>query len=156
VINGRKWFTTNGSRADFLIVMAVTDPEAEPHRRASMFIVDADTPGVRILRDVPTMEHPHPSVGRRGHAATEILYENVRVPREALLGAEGDGFKIAQQRLGPGRIHHCMRWLGVCRRALDMMCERALDRRAHGGVLADKQTVRTGSRIRPPRCRPPA
>jgi acyl-CoA dehydrogenase len=141
LINGRKWFTTNGSRADFLIVMAVTDPEADPHRRASMFLVDAEAPGVKILRDVPTMESPGTRQGAGDHAATEILYEDVRVPQEALLGAEGDGFKIAQQRLGPGRIHHCMRWLGVCRRAFDMMCERALDRRAHGGLLADKQTV---------------
>jgi acyl-CoA dehydrogenase len=141
LINGRKWFTTNGSRADFLIVMAVTDPRAEPHRRASMFIVDADARGVTVVRDVPTMENPYPEPGPAGHAATEINYENVRVAREALLGPEGEGFLIAQHRLGPGRIHHCMRWLGVCRRAFDMMCERALHRRAHGGVLADKQTI---------------
>jgi acyl-CoA dehydrogenase len=141
VLNGRKWFTTNGSRADFLIVMAVTDPEAAPHRRASMFVLGADTPGVRIVRDVPTMENPDAARGAGDHAATEILYENARVPRDALLGGPGDGFKIAQQRLGPGRIHHCMRWLGVCQRAFDMMCERAIYRRAHGGFLADKQTI---------------
>ena len=111
VINGQKWFSSNGSIADFLIVMAVTDPEARPHQRASMLIVDADTPGVKILRDVPTMEHPWDSFGRYGNHA-EIAYEDVRVPAEALLGAQGAGFLIAHQRLYPGRIHHCMRWLG--------------------------------------------
>jgi acyl-CoA dehydrogenase len=140
VINGHKWFSTNGSIADFLIVMAVTDPQARPHRRASMFIVPADTPGVRIVRDVPTMEHPAESFGRLGNHA-EILYEDVRVPADALLGEAGAGFLIAQQRLGPGRIHHCMRWLGVSRRAFDMLCERALYREADGGPLAAKQTV---------------
>jgi acyl-CoA dehydrogenase len=140
VINGRKWFSSNGSIADFLIVMAVTDPDAHRYQRASMFIVPVDTPGVRILRDVPTMEHPYERFGAYGGHA-EIEYENVRVPRDALLGARGAGFLIAQQRLGPGRIHHCMRWLGVSRRAFDMLCERALSRYSHGSLLADKQTV---------------
>ncbi len=140
VINGRKWFSTNGSIADFLIVMAVTDPDARSHQRASMFIVDADTPGVTIMRDVPTMEHPWESFGRYGNHA-EIAYENVRVPAQALLGAQGAGFLIAQQRLYPGRIHHCMRWLGVAGRAFDMLCERALYREVHGGVLAKQQTI---------------
>jgi acyl-CoA dehydrogenase len=140
VINGRKWFSSNASIADFLIVMAVTDPGARPHQRASMFVVDVDTPGVNILRDVPTMEHPHESFGKYGNHA-EIVYEDVRVPGAALLGAEGAGFLISQQRLYPGRIHHCMRWLGVSRRAFDMLCERALYREAHGSVLAQKQTV---------------
>jgi len=140
VINGHKWFSTNASVADFLIVMAVTDPEAHRYQRASMFIVPVDTPGVRILRDVPTMEHPYERYGAYGGHA-EILYEDVRVPKDALLGARGAGFLIAQQRLGPGRIHHCMRWLGVSRRAFDMLCERALTRYSHGSVLADKQTV---------------
>jgi acyl-CoA dehydrogenase len=139
-INGHKWFSTNGSIADFLIVMAVTDPEARPHQRASMFIVDADTPGVEIVRDIATMEHPWESWGRYGNHA-EIRYENVRVPREALLGSEGAGFLIAQQRLYPGRIHHCMRWLGVARRAFDMLCERSLYRYAHGSTLSKHQTV---------------
>jgi acyl-CoA dehydrogenase len=142
VISGHKWFTSNGSIADFLIVMAVTDPDARPHRRASMFIVDADTPGVRIVRDVATMEHPWESFGRYGNHA-EVLYEDVRVPADALLGPEGAGFLIAQQRLYPGRIHHCMRWLGVARRAFDMLCERSLYRYAHGGVLSSHQTVQT-------------
>jgi acyl-CoA dehydrogenase len=120
--------------------MAVTDPDAHRYQRASMFIVPVDTPGVRILRDVPTMEHPYERYGAYGGHA-EILYEDVRVPKDALLGARGAGFLIAQQRLGPGRIHHCMRWLGVSRRAFDMLCERALTRYAHGSLLADKQTV---------------
>lgn len=140
VLDGRKWYTTHGSIADFLIVMAVTDPDARPHQRASMFLVDVDTPGVNVLRDIPTMEHPVESYGEYGNHA-EIEYEHVRLPAEALLGGVGEGFLIAQQRLGPGRIHHCMRWLGVSRRAFDMLCERSLYREAHGGVLATKQTV---------------
>jgi acyl-CoA dehydrogenase len=140
VIDGHKWFTSNGSIADFLIVMAVTDPDARPHQRASMFIVPADTPGVRILRDVATMEHPADEFGKLGGHA-EIRYESVRVPVASRLGGEGEGFLIAQHRLGPGRIHHCMRWLGVSARAFDMLCERAVSRVAHGGPLADKQTV---------------
>ncbi len=140
VINGRKWYTSNGSIADFLIVMAVTDPEARSHQRASMFIVDADTPGVEIVRDVATMEHPEETFGRYGNHA-EIVYDNVRVPAEALLGAQGAGFLIAQQRLYPGRIHHCMRWLGVARRAFDMLCERATYRVAHGSTLGKHGTV---------------
>jgi acyl-CoA dehydrogenase len=140
VINGHKWFSSNGSIADFLIVMAVTDPDARPHQRASMFVVDADTPGVQILRDVATMEHPWESFGRYGNHA-EIVYEDVRVPESAILGAQGAGFLIAQQRLYPGRIHHCMRWLGVARRAFDMLCERSLYRYAHGSVLAQHETI---------------
>jgi acyl-CoA dehydrogenase len=140
VINGHKWFSSNASIADFLIVMAVTDPEARRYQRASMIIVPTDTPGVNILRDIPTMEHPQGGFGRYGGHA-EILYEDVRVPQENLLGARGQGFLIAQQRLGPGRIHHCMRWLGVCRRAFDMLCERSLTRYTHGSLLAEKQTI---------------
>jgi acyl-CoA dehydrogenase len=140
VISGRKWFSSNGSIADFLIVMAVTDPDAHRYQRASMFIVPADTPGVQIVRDVPTMEHPYERQGVYGGHA-EIVYDDVRVGPEALLGARGAGFLIAQQRLGPGRIHHCMRWLGVSRRAFDMLCERAQSRYSHGSLLADKQTV---------------
>src|SRR3954468_7243764 len=140
VINGHKWFSSNASVADFLIVMAVTDPEAQAYQRASMLIVPADTPGVTIVRDIPTMEHPYEHYGRIG-GHSEILYEDVRVPKDALLGPRGAGFLIAQQRLGPGRIHHCMRWLGVSRRAFDMLCERAQSRYSHGSLLADKQTV---------------
>src|SRR3954447_4389604 len=140
VLDGRKWFSSNGSIADFLIVMAVTDPDARGSQRASMFIVPRDTPGVEIVRDVPTMEHPWEQFGAYG-GHSEILYENVRLPPEALLGGVGDGFMLAQHRLGPGRIHHCMRWLGVAGRAFDMLCERALSRYAFGSVLSDKQTV---------------
>ncbi len=140
VIDGHKWFSTNASVADFLIVMAITDPDAKPHQRASMILVPAATPGVQIVRDVATMEHPDAAFGRLGGHA-EILYEDVRVPYENLLGARGAGFALAQGRLVPGRIHHCMRWLGVARRAFDMLCERATYRYAHGSVLADKQTV---------------
>jgi acyl-CoA dehydrogenase len=140
VINGRKWFSSNGSIADFLIVMAVTDPDARPHQRASMLIVDVDTPGVEIVRDVATMEHPIDSFGKYGNHA-EIAYDNVRVPASALLGAQGAGFLISQQRLYPGRIHHCMRWLGVAARAFDMLCERSLYREVQGVPLAKKQTV---------------
>jgi acyl-CoA dehydrogenase len=140
VINGLKWFTTNGSVADFLIVMAVTDPDEQPHRRASMFVIDARSPGVSVLRDVPTMAHPFDADGLLdGHS--EIRYDDVRVPADALLGDEGDGFLIAQKRLGPGRIHHCMRWLGVCRRAFDMLCERATYRQSHGTALSGHQTI---------------
>ncbi|MDA0168770.1 acyl-CoA dehydrogenase family protein [Solirubrobacter taibaiensis] len=140
VINGHKWFSTNGSIADFLIVMVVTDPDARPHQRASMFLVDVDTPGVNIIRDVATMEHPAETFGVYGNHA-EIRYEDVRVPADALIGGEGEGFLIAQHRLGPGRIHHAMRWLGVSRRAFDALCERAVSRHAFGSVLADKQSI---------------
>jgi acyl-CoA dehydrogenase len=140
VIDGHKWFSTNGSIADFLIVMAVTDPDARPHQRASMFLVDVDTPGVNIIRDVATMEHPAQTFGVYGNHA-EIRYEDVRIPADALIGGEGEGFLIAQHRLGPGRIHHAMRWLGVSRRAFDALCERAVSRHAFGSVLADKQSI---------------
>jgi acyl-CoA dehydrogenase len=105
-----------------------------------MIIVPTDTPGVNILRDVPTMEHPVERTGAPGGHA-EIRYENVRVPYDNLVGNVGDGFLLAQKRLGPGRIHHCMRWLGQSRRAFDMLCERAVSRYVHGSPLSDKQMV---------------
>ena len=120
--------------------MVVTDPEARRYQKASMVIVPVDTPGVQILRDIPTMEHPGEHYGRLG-GHSEIVYENVRVPKENLLGPQGAGFLIAQHRLGPGRIHHCMRWLGVSQRAFDMLCERAVSRYAHGSLLSEKQTI---------------
>lgn len=140
VINGHKWFTSNGSVADFLIVMCVTNPDVHPYAGCSMIIVDADTPGVEILRDISTMEDPTPHFGKYG-GHSEIVYRDVRVPVGNLVGREGDGFRLAQMRLGPGRIHHCMRWLGQSQRAFDMLCERAVSRKAHGGLLSDKQMV---------------
>jgi acyl-CoA dehydrogenase len=140
VINGHKWFTSNGSVADFFIVMAVTNPDGPSRRRASMFVVPADTPGVNVLRDVPTMEEPTEHHGWPG-GHSEILYNDVKVPMANLIGNEGDGFLLAQQRLGPGRIHHCMRWLGQSKRAFDMLCERARSRYTHGSMLSDKQMI---------------
>ena len=140
VIDGRKWYTTNGSVADFFIVMAVTNPDVHPYQGSSMIIVPADTPGVTILRDVGSMDDPTVVYGKFGNHA-EILYESVRVPYENLIGDEGAGFTLAQARLGPGRIHHCMRWLGQSQRAFDAMCERALSRFTHKSLLAEKQTV---------------
>jgi len=140
VINGTKWFTTNGSVADFLIVMAVTNPDIHPYQGSSMIIVPVDTPGVDIVRDVATMEDPGTAYGKFGNHA-EIVYRDVRVPVANLVGREGEGFVLAQHRLGPGRIHHCMRWLGQSQRAFDMLCERSVSRYAHGSLLAEKQSV---------------
>jgi acyl-CoA dehydrogenase len=140
VINGHKWFTTNGSVADFLVVMCVTNPDVHPYQGCSMIIVPTSTPGVHIVRDVPTMEHPAEHFGVYG-GHSEILYQDVRVPAENLVGEEGQGFLLAQKRLGPGRIHHAMRWLGQSRRAFDMLCERAVSRFASGSMLSDKQMV---------------
>jgi len=138
VIDGRKWFTTGADGAAFAIVMAITAPEAEPHRRASMLIVPTSTPGFRLVRNISIFGHA--GGGADSHA--EIAYENCRVPVENLLGPAHAGFAIAQERLGPGRIHHCMRWLGICERALAMMCRRALARElSPGEMLADKQVV---------------
>ncbi|MGH9006849.1 MAG: acyl-CoA dehydrogenase family protein, partial [Acidimicrobiales bacterium] len=131
VLNGHKWFTSNGSVADFLIVMAVTNPDVHPYQGSSMILVPVGTPGVDIVRDVATMEDPDSPFGAFGNHA-EIYYRDVRVPAGNLIGREGSGFTLAQQRLGPGRIHHCMRWLGQMQRAFDLMCKRALDRVAFG------------------------
>ena len=140
VINGRKWYTSNGSVADILIVMAVTNPDVHPYQGSSMFVVPVGTRGVTIVRDVGSMDDPSVTYGRFGNHA-EVTYEDVRVPADHLVGPEGGGFALAQARLGPGRIHHCMRWLGQSQRAFDMMCERALSRYAHGSLLSEKQTV---------------
>src|SRR3954468_7944690 len=152
IINGRKWFSSNASIADFLIVMAVTDPDARPHQRATMFLVEADAPGVEILRDVPTMEHPWEAFGQLGGHA-EIVYRDVRVPTAGRLGGEGEGFLLAQQRLYPGRIHHCMRWLGVAQRAFDMLCERRPTASRTARRSASTRACRTGSPTAPRRCR---
>jgi acyl-CoA dehydrogenase len=137
VIDGHKWFSSGAEGAAFGIVMAVTDPDADPHLRASQIIVPADTPGVEIVRAVPTMGHR----GRNWSTHCEVLYTNVRVPGANLLGDEGAGFRIAQKRLGPGRIHHVMRWLGQMQRAFELMCTYSLEREAFGEPLAQKQTV---------------
>ncbi|HWJ31211.1 MAG TPA: acyl-CoA dehydrogenase family protein [Gaiellaceae bacterium] len=137
VIDGHKWFSSGAEGAAFGIVMAVTDPDADPHRRASQIIVPADTPGVEIVRAIPTMGHR----GRNWSTHCEVRYTNVRVPAANLLGEEGAGFRIAQKRLGPGRIHHVMRWLGQMQRAFELMCSYALERETFGEPLAEKQTV---------------
>jgi acyl-CoA dehydrogenase len=138
VIDGEKWFTSNARYAAFLIVMAVTDPDAAPHERMSMFIVPAETPGVEIKRNVATMAE-RDDLDEGIHAY--IRYREVRVSADAMLGGPGQGFMVAQARLGGGRVHHAMRTVGQCRRAFDMMCERALSRRTQGEQLADKQAV---------------
>ncbi len=134
VINGHKWFTSGATGATFAIVMCVTDPEGPPHRRMSQIIVPTDTPGFDIARSVPVM-------GETAGNHCEIYYRDCRVPVTHTLGNPGDGFMIAQKRLGPGRIHHCMRWLGQSQRAFELMCQRALTRVAFGSTLAQKQTV---------------
>jgi acyl-CoA dehydrogenase len=136
VIDGRKWFSSGAEGAGFGIVMAVTDPDAEPHRRATQIIVPADAPGVEIT-PVPVFGHR----GRGWSTHCEVVYSGVRIPVKNTLGATGDGFRIAQKRLGPGRIHHVMRWLGQMQRAFELLCRRALEREAFGSRLADKQTV---------------
>jgi|TARA_B110000495_G_scaffold192681_1_gene197120 acyl-CoA dehydrogenase len=126
VINGRKWFTSSADGATFCVLMAVTNPEAEnKYQRASLIIVPLDTPGVELIRNIPIMGEE--GAGFYSHA--EIQYTNVRVPIENIIQNEGDGFRLAQERLGPGRIHHCMRWIGICERAFDLMCQRAVDRK---------------------------
>lgn len=140
VVNGRKWFTTGAMHPHcrFMIVMGVCvdDKERSPHERHSMVLVPLGTPGVRILRNLPIMSH----YAVEGHC--EVLFRDVHVPAAALLGEEGAGFALAQARLGPGRIHHCMRTIGQCELALDLMAERALERRAFGKRLADQANIR--------------
>jgi alkylation response protein AidB-like acyl-CoA dehydrogenase len=139
VINGQKWFTSSADGAAFAIVMAVTNPQAPPHQRASMIIVPTDTPGFELVRNVSVMGH-----AGQGHAShAEVIYRSCRVPRSNLLGHEGAGFAMAQERLGPGRIHHCMRWLGIASRSLELLCRRANERviAENGETLADRQVV---------------
>jgi acyl-CoA dehydrogenase len=135
VIDGHKWYTSGANGADVAIAMVVTDAEAPPHRRASMILVPAGTPGFELVRPVSVMGHD----GGPGH--WEVRYESCRVPAGNLLGERGAGFAIAQDRLGPGRIHHCMRAIGAAERAFELMCRRAIDRNAFGGPLAEKQFV---------------
>jgi acyl-CoA dehydrogenase len=134
VINGHKWFTSGARGADFAIVIARTDPDAAiPQARNSAFIVPTDTPGFEIVRDVETMG------GRSNHP--EIKYNDVRVPRENMLGERGGGHKLGQVRLGPARLAHCMRWLGQIEMALEMLIDRAQKRYAHGSLLSEKQAI---------------
>jgi len=140
VINGTKWLVGNATRSDFHIVMVRTDMSegADPYRTMSMFIVPTDTPGIE-MRELGLM-HDTKAEGLV-HSHAEVHYRDVRVPAENLLGDEGGAFVLAQKRLGPGRIHHCMRWIGVCRRAFDMLCERAVSKSVHGSLLSEKQTI---------------
>jgi alkylation response protein AidB-like acyl-CoA dehydrogenase len=139
VINGHKWYTTAADGAHFAVVMAITNPEAPPHMRASMIIVPTKTHGFNQVRNISVMGH----TGQGFFSHAEILYQNCRVPRSNLLGEEGKGFTIAQARLGPGRIHHCMRWMGICSRAFDLMCKRASYRliAEDGRTLSTQQIV---------------
>jgi acyl-CoA dehydrogenase len=135
VVEGHKWFTSGAVGADLAIAMVVTDPDAPPYARASMICVPTDSPGFNLVRPIEVMGHS------KGPGHCEIRYEGCRVPADSLLGERGAGFAIAQDRLGPGRIHHCMRAIGTAERAHEMMCRRANERVAFGGPLADKQFV---------------
>jgi acyl-CoA dehydrogenase len=137
VIDAHKWFSSGADGAAFGIVMVVTEPDAEPHRRASMILVPTDTPGYELVRRIPVMGHE----GRGWGTHCETRFTGVRVPLANMLGEPGDGFRIAQKRLGPGRIHHVMRWLGQMQRAFELLCARALEREAFGEALSEKQTV---------------
>ena len=141
VINGQKWYTTSADGAEFAIVMAKTNPEAPPYLQASMIIVPCDTPGFNLVRNIPVMGHSGDGYFSHG----EILYQNCRVPQENLIGQEGQGFVLAQERLGPGRIHHCMRWIGICNRSFDLMCRRAKERviAPDGRTLATRQIIQS-------------
>jgi acyl-CoA dehydrogenase len=138
VINGRKWWTSGAAdpRCRVFIVMGKTDPDAPAHRQQSQILVPVDTPGVTVKRNLPVFGY----VDQHGHC--EVIFDNVRVPASNLIGEEGGGFAIAQARLGPGRIHHCMRSIGVAERALELMCKRALSRTAFGKTLAEQGVVR--------------
>ena len=138
VINGRKWFTTGADGSQFSIVMAITDPDAPPHKRASQILVPTDTEGYSIVRNISIMGEE----GDSWLSHAEVNYENCRVPLKNLIGTEGSGFQLAQERLGPGRIHHCMRWIGIAERSFDIMCRRAVSRdMGDGQKLAEKQFV---------------
>ncbi|MGH2715864.1 MAG: acyl-CoA dehydrogenase family protein [Thermoleophilaceae bacterium] len=135
IVNGHKWFTSGYNGAAVAIAMVVTDPDAPPHKRASMILVPVDAPGFTGVRPVPVMGHDE------GPGHWEVRYEDCRVPADSVLGERGAGFAIAQDRLGPGRIHHCMRAIGSAERAFELMCRRAHDRQSFGGPLAEKQFV---------------
>jgi acyl-CoA dehydrogenase len=134
VVNAHKWFTTGANRAAFTTIFAITEPDAPAHKRFSSIIVPTDAPGYEIVRVVPTMGHT-------GGGHCEIRLTDVRVPRDHLLGGRGEGFVVSQKRLGPGRIFHCMRWLGQAQRAFELMCARATARFAHGSLLSEKGEI---------------
>lgn len=137
VLNGRKWFASNALHKNcrVLIVMGKTDPDAEPHRQQSMMVVPIDAPGVTLVRGLPVFGYQD----REGHA--EILFKDVRVPAKDVLSGPGEGFAISQARLGPGRIHHCMRSIGMAERALDLLCQRALSRNTFGAPIAERANI---------------
>ena len=137
VIDGHKWFSSGADGAGFAVVFAISDPDAEPHRRGTMILVPAEMPGVDVVRPVPVMGH----AGRGWNTHCEVRFSDVRVPVANTLGGEGEAFRLAQKRLGPGRIHHVMRWLGQMQRAFELMCRYANEREAFGGPLGEKQTV---------------
>ena len=139
VINGHKWFTSSADGAHFTIVMAITNPEAENvYQRASMILVPLDNPGYRLVRNISIMGDEGEDYLSHG----EVEFTNCRVPKSYLIGEEGQGFTLAQVRLGPGRIHHCMRWIGICERALGLMCDRAMSRELNPGkFLSGQQTI---------------
>ncbi len=138
VINGHKWFTTGADGAAFAVVMAVTNPDAAPHQRASQIILPTDNQGFKLIRNISIMGEPGDSWA--SHA--EVRFENARVPAHHLIGEEGSGFLLAQERLGPGRIHHCMRWIGGAERIFDLMCRRAASRdMGDGSMLGEKQII---------------
>jgi acyl-CoA dehydrogenase len=137
VLDGEKYFSSHADFAEFLIVMAITDPDVPVHQGATMFLVPRATPGIEILRNVGLMNESLDEAGSHGW----VRYNRVRLPADAVLGEPGKAFELAQKRLGGGRIHHAMRTVAYCRRALDMLCERALSRHTQGSLLADKQTV---------------
>lgn len=141
VINGRKWFTSSADGAAFAVVMAITSPDApKAHKRASQIIVPTDTPGYRLTRNTPVMGESGEDWASHG----EVTFQNCRVPQANLLGPESEGFLLAQARLGPGRIYHCMRWIGICERALELMCARAASRQiAPGQPLATRQIIQS-------------
>ncbi len=138
ILNGHKWFTSSADGAAFAIVMAVTNSHAPPHQRASMIIVPVKTRGFHHLRKIPVFGE----AGSGWASHSEIQFENCEVPVTNLIGEEGSGFKLAQERLGPGRIHHCMRWIGIAEKAFDLMCKRAATREIEEGVvLGEKQFI---------------
>lgn len=142
VINGHKWFTSSADGARFTIVMAVTDPDnTNPYQRASMILVPLDNPGYRLIRNISIMG----DVGEDYLSHGEVEFKDCRVPKGNLIGEAGSGFALAQERLGPGRIHHCMRWIGICERVLEMTCKRAMERELNPNhVLAEQQSIQHG------------